>query len=66
MDFIQEEWISSRVNFSSYKTNYVYNLFENLNSDFFYNIKELLLIFQYGNVTIGLILKESLWFRDTN
>ena len=66
MDFIQEEWISSRVNFSSYKTNYVYALFENLNSDFFYNIKELLLIFQYGNVTIGLILKESLWFRDTN
>ena len=66
MDFIQEEWISSRMNFSSYKTNCVYALFENLNADFFYNIKELLPIFQYDNVTIALFLKESLWFRDTN
>ena len=66
MDFIQEEWISSRMNFSSYKMNCVYALFENLNADFFYNIKELLPIFQYDNVTIALFLKESLWFRDTN
>ena len=56
MDFIQEEWISSTMNFSSSKTNCVYALFENLNADFFYNIKELLPIFQYDNVTITLFL----------